>query len=192
MRRATQKMMLGAAGVLLAGLVVAAQEPAPSKGTGPTLTNEEILAYQSKDDVKGDAAAGRPHYVKLCANCHVFGGIGLQVGPDLSTLASRFKKADVLDSILYPSKVISDQYQSEMVELADGTVISGVPVRESAAVLVLRTAEAPEKPVSVPKGKIKERAISPVSLMPDGLVNTLTQQQIADLLAFLLAPAPAK
>jgi len=57
---------------------------------------------------------------------------------------------------------------------------------------VLRTAEAPEKPVSIPKGKIKERMTSPISLMPDGLLSGLTQQEIADLLAFLLAPAPAK
>lgn len=193
MFRSPQTTIATAAAVVLAGIAaLAAQTVQPSQGTGPNLTPDQILEYHAKDEKGGTPAAGRAHYEKLCASCHVFGAIGTQVGPDLTALASRFRKADILDAILYPSKTISDQYQSEMVELADGKIVTGVPVRESAAVLVLRTAEAPDKPVTVPKGKIKERATSVVSLMPEGLLNGLSQQEIADLLAFMLAPAPAQ
>ena len=75
----------------------------------------------------------------------------------------------MLESILWPSKVISDQYKSEMFEMKDGTVVSGVIVRENAANVFVRTAESPERPVAVPKAEIANRAESTVSLMPAGL-----------------------
>jgi putative heme-binding domain-containing protein len=118
--------------------------------------------------------------------------MGKDVGPDLTTISSRFKKNDVLDSILWPSKVISDQYQPEMFELTDGKIVTGLIVRETAAAVLVRTAEAPEKPVAVPKAQIANRATSTVSLMPEGLVDTISHKQIADLVAFVLAPPPDK
>jgi putative heme-binding domain-containing protein len=153
-------------------------------------TPEEILAAQTKDEKGGRAAEGRPLFEKQCAICHRFGGIGKDVGPDLTTITSRFKKADILESILWPSKVISDQYQAEMFELADGTVVTGVLVRETAAAVLVRTGESPERPVAVPKAQIAVRAPSTVSLMPAGLLDGLSHEQIADLLAFVQAPPP--
>jgi putative heme-binding domain-containing protein len=184
---------------LFAGCVaVAAQagsvQPAQGAPTpaGPQLTPEEILDHHTKDEKGGSAEAGRPLYEKLCAGCHRFGAIGKDVGPDLSTITSRFKKRDILDSILWPSKVISDQYQAEMIELTNGSVVTGVLVRESAAAVLIRTGENPDKPVAVPKGQIANRAPSTVSLMPAGLLNGLSHTEIANLLAFVMAPAPAK
>lgn len=118
--------------------------------------------------------------------------MGKDVGPDLTTIASRFKKTDVLESILWPSKIISDQYQSEMFELDDKTIVSGVIVRETPAAVFVRTAESPERPVMLQKAKITTRAASTVSLMPEGLLDAYTQEDIANLLAFVLAPPPAK
>lgn len=154
------------------------------------MTADEILAYHTKDEKGGSAAAGRAPYEEKCASCHIFGGIGKEVGPDLTTITSRFKKTDILDAILFPSKVISDQYQAEMIELKDGKVVTGVLVRESAAVVLLLTGDNPDKPVSIPKGQIADRAVSPVSLMPEGLLDGMTHAQIADLLAFLQSPPP--
>jgi putative heme-binding domain-containing protein len=169
----------------------APQAPA-SQPAGPKLNPEEILAAQTKDEKGGDAAAGRPLFEKQCANCHRFGGIGKDVGPDLTTITSRFKKSDVLESILWPSKVISDQYQAEMIELTNGKVVTGVLVRESAAAVLIRTGESPDKPIAVPKAQIANRTPSTVSLMPEGLLDGLTHEQIANLLAFMLAPPPVK
>lgn len=198
MTRVAQVLAATAAGAFFSGLVLAAQgtpPPTPAQtapGAGPGMSAEEILQYHSKDEKGGSPEGGRPLYEKLCASCHIYGPIGREVGPDLTTISSRFRKADMLDSILYPSKVVSDQYKAEMIELKDGKVITGVLVRESAAMVVVRTADSPDKPVSVPKGQIAERGASPVSLMPEGLLAGLSHTEIADLLAFLLAPPPAK
>jgi putative heme-binding domain-containing protein len=180
----------GASFVVVTGVARSAAEPA---GQGaPQVNRDEILAAQVKDEKGGAADAGRPLFEERCAACHRFGGIGKDVGPDLTTITSRFKKRDILESILWPSKVISDQYQAEMFELTDGKIVSGLIVRESAAAILVRTADAPEKPVAVPKAQIASRAPSTVSLMPEGLVDTLTPKQIADLLAFTMAPPPDK
>jgi putative heme-binding domain-containing protein len=155
---------------------------------GPKLTADEIFEYQNRQQAAGSAEAGRPIFEKRCAMCHRFGELGQEVGPDLTTIASRFKKKDVLESILWPSKVISEQYQSEMFELKDGSTVSGVPVRESAAAVFVRTSDSPERPVQILKDKIATRTTSTVSLMTEGLLDGLTQADIANLLAFMLSP----
>jgi putative heme-binding domain-containing protein len=153
---------------------------------------DEILAAQIKNEKGGTADAGRPLFDQRCAMCHRFGEIGKDVGPDLTTITSRFKKADILDSILWPSKVISEQYQAEMFELKDGSMVSGIVVRETAAAVMVRTAGSPDKPVPVAKAQIANRTPATVSLMPEALVDDLSPTRIADLLAFLMAPPPAK
>lgn len=191
MRMSSVRVSTAAAAAYVFVAALAAQQP-PAPGSGGKPTAEEIFDHHTKQDVAGPAEAGRPIFEKQCASCHRFGEMGQDVGPDLTTIASRFKKKDVLESILWPSKVISDQYQSEMFELSDGTVVTGVIVRETAIAVMVRTATNPEKPVSVPKGKIATRAPSTVSLMPEGLLDGLSHAEIASLLAFTLSPPPAK
>ena len=173
------------AGICFASSGVAAQQAAPAN-------RDQILEQHSKDDKTGSAEKGRPLYEQRCAACHRFGGIGKDVGPDLTTLTSRFKKRDILESVLWPSKVMSDQYQAEMFELTDGKVVSGLIVRETATAVLVRTAENPDKPVVVTKAQVGNRATSTVSLMPEALFDDLTSTQIADLLAFVMAPPPDK
>lgn len=187
-------VVLSLVGVLAAGATrPGAQGGAqPAGATGQQMTPEQILEHHTKDEKGGNAEAGRAIYEKQCAACHRFGGIGKDVGPDLTTITSRFKKKDILEAILWPSKVISDQYQAEMFELNDGSVVTGMIVRESAAAVLVRTGDNPDKPVAVPKGKIATRATSTVSLMPEGLLEGFSHEQIADLLAFMQAPPPAK
>ena len=87
---------------------------------------------------------------------------------------------------------MSDQYQAEMFELNDGKIVTGLIVRENATAVLVRTAENPDKPVVVSKAQISDRATSTVSLMPEGLFDALDSTQIADLLAFVMAPPPDK
>jgi len=159
---------------------------------GQKMKPEEVLEAQTKNEQAGTPDQGRPLYEKQCASCHRFGAIGKDVGPDLTTIASRFKRKDVLEAVLWPSKVISDQYQAEMFELSDGKIVTGVIVRETAAAVQVRTAEAPDKPVAIPKAQIANRAASTVSLMPEGLIEGMSQADVANLLAFVMAPPPAK
>jgi putative heme-binding domain-containing protein len=159
---------------------------------GQTTKPEDVLDHQMKNESAGTPEKGRAAYEKQCASCHRFGAIGKDVGPDLTTIASRFKRKDVLEAILWPSRVISDQYQAEMFELNDGRIVTGVIVRETAAAVQVRTAEAPDKPVAIPKAQIKNRAASTASLMPEGLLEGMSHEDVADLLAFVMAPPPAK
>ena len=180
-------------GCLVWAAVLCAEARQTPQAGAPKLTPEEIFDVQNKQEQAGSPEAGRPIFEKMCATCHRFGeSIGKDVGPDLSTIASRFKKRDLLESILWPSKVISDQYKSEMFEMKDGSIVSGVIVRENAGNVFVRTAENPDRPVAVSKALIANRAESPVSLMPAGLLDGLTQADIANLLGFVLAPPPAK
>ncbi|MEO5823147.1 MAG: hypothetical protein ABIT71_21800, partial [Vicinamibacteraceae bacterium] len=132
---------------------------------------------------------GRPHFEQACARCHRFGSIGTDFGPDLTTLASRFKKRDVVEAVLWPSRAVSDQYQSVEVSTTDGQTLFGLVAREDAQKIALQITTG-ERPVEVAKSKIAARKPSPISLMPEGLVDDLNQGQLADLLAFLLAPPP--
>ena len=181
------------AGMMAAATIAAtAQTPAPAGQGAPQLTREQVLEAHTKDEKGGTASAGRALYDERCAGCHRFGGIGKDVGPDLTTITSRFKKRDILESILWPSKIISDQYQAEMFEMNDGRVITGVVIRETANAALVRTGENPDKPVVVTFAQMTARAPGTVSLMPEGLIDNLTHQQIADLLAFMMAPPPDK
>ena len=178
---------IGVAVVGGAGTTAAARQAAAGQ-----INREAVLEAHVKDEKGGSAAAGRPLYEKLCAGCHRFGSIGKDVGPDLTTITSRFKKRDILESILFPSKVISDQYQAELIELTDGKLIAGVLVRESATAILVRTGENPDKPVAVQKAQIASRAPSTISLMPEALIDTLSHAEVENLLSFMMAPAPDK
>ena len=159
---------MAAAVVCLSVAFVSTEQP-----TGPKLTPDEIFDYQNRQEAPGFVQAGRPIFEKRCAICHRSGELGNEVGPDLTTIASRFKKKDVLESILWPSKVISEQYQSEMFELKDGSMLNGVPVRESAVAVFVRTSDSPERPVQIAKDKIATRTPSTVSLHDRGAARCI-------------------
>src|SRR5262249_52234506 len=135
----------------------------------------------------GHADQGREIFFHTAANscgaCHRVQGRGQWVGPDLSTIGTKYGKDQLLRSILNPSEAISYNFRSYVVATKDGQVITGLPVEESADGLVLKTAEG--KRVTIKASDIEEKKISEVSLMPEGLVETLTEQDLVDLVAFL-------
>jgi putative heme-binding domain-containing protein len=120
-----------------------------------------------------------------CLACHKFGNEGGSVGPDLSTIASRFSPRDVLESILEPSKVISEQFQSMRFELNDGDDVSGLIVDETTDKFIVLVNALEGTKMDVPKGSIKARVASRLSPMPEGLASILTKDEILDLLAYL-------
>ena len=180
-----------AAGVLVSTAPLQSQAPAAAQLPPAAGAREELLAalLATPPDQVPKPAEGQPLFEKLCASCHRFGELGNDVGPDLTTLNSRFKKKDILESILWPSKIISDQYEAFMIETTGGDIITGAVVMEDDRRIVLRTAQSPDRPVQVPKSQIKTQQKSTVSLMPEELLTGLSHQEINGLIAFLQAGA---
>jgi len=123
-----------------------------------------------------------------CASCHRFGREGGGVGPDLSAVAGRFGVRDLLEAIAEPSKVISDQYEAISIALKDGRTMTGRVGNLFADNLsIVEDMFDPGNMTNVKRDDIEEIKPSGVSPMPAGLLNSLSLEEINDLVAFLLA-----
>lgn len=128
-----------------------------------------------------------------CTACHRFGNDGGSVGPELTGAGSKYSRRDLLESMIEPSKVISDQFQNSNIWKKDGDDVSGRIIDENKErIIVLPNMLAPEVTVEVPISEIARREPSKVSAMPTGLLNQLTQEEILDLLAYIETMGKAK
>ncbi len=118
-----------------------------------------------------------------CANCHVFGTKGKGGGPDLSTVTSRFRRRDILEAIMYPSKVVSDQYTGLELELDDFSTVTGMVVGENESTLTLITVHGER--MEIPRETITKQTITEKSIMPEGLLNTMSLRDLVNLVYFL-------
>jgi putative heme-binding domain-containing protein len=136
-----------------------------------------------------DLERGRRLYGAVaCAACHRFGQEGGGVGPDLTAVAGRFGVRDLLEAIVEPNKVISDQYAAVSIATKDGHVVTGrVGNIFGDSLSVIEDMFDPGRATMVRRADIEEMKPSEVSLMPVGLLNSLTEGEIQDLVAFLLA-----
>lgn len=128
---------------------------------------------------------GRQVYQTVCAVCHVLYGEGGLVGPDL-TGSGRANLDYLLENIVDPSAVVAVDHQMTMVTLKDGRVLSGVIAAQNDRVLTLRLLNQEQ---TVDRQEIANLETSPVSMMPEGLLNALSPDQVRDLLAYLMHPS---
>ncbi|HEX7379865.1 MAG TPA: c-type cytochrome, partial [Pirellulales bacterium] len=128
-------------------------------------------------------AHGRELFTKSCATCHRLFGNGGEVGPDL-TGANRKNLDYLLSNIVDPSAVVSKDYLMTVLALVDGRTINGVVLHETEAALTVQTAQAKE---TISRADIEERMLSKQSLMPDGLLQQLAPDDVADLFAYLMS-----
>ena len=120
-------------------------------------------------------------------------GQGANVGPDLTKLDPKYSPTDVLQHILEPSKKIDRKFQSNLFVMTSGKVISGLVVQEdSDTVHVVDNPTAPDKVRVLKKSDIDEREAGNVSIMPKGVLNKLTREEILDLLAFVVSKGDRK
>ncbi len=123
-----------------------------------------------------------------CFNCHRFANEGGTVGPDLTGVSGRFSPRDLLESIVLPSKTVSDQYQAWTFATTDGQVVTGRVVNLNGDTLMINTDMLdPNKMVSINQKKVEEKKPSAVSMMPEGLLNTFHEDEILDMIAYLLS-----
>ncbi len=131
---------------------------------------------------------GRAAYLSAqCASCHPIGGQGGRDGPDLSGAGSRFSPRDLLEAVLEPSRVVSDQYLDTEILTLDDELLVGRRIGEDAQAVQLRSLPPGEEIFSVPLSEISSRRPHPLSRMPRGLVDTLERDELLDLLAYVLA-----
>lgn len=154
-----------------------------------TADDKRQLIDQLKDDLTADRIAesdlsqGRALFQKNCATCHVLYGVGVKIGPDLT--GSNRKNLDyLLENIVDPSASVGADFRTLIALLDDGRVINGVITATSERTLTLQTAQ---EAVTLDRNSIESMQQSNTSLMPDGLLQNLTAEQIRDLVGYLMS-----
>ena len=173
------------------GLKKPYKAPALPKATGPGKEYKlaELVQLADGKMVKRDFKNGQKMYAaSRCVVCHRYNGDGGATGPDLSQVAGRFSLKDLCESIVEPNKVISDQYKASIIETKSGKFITGKVVSENAESLIVVTdPEDSSKVQDLKKKDVESVKVSPVSLMPQDLLKTLNENEVLDLLAYLLS-----
>src|SRR2546425_8411013 len=148
----------------------------------------EVLAkYQSVANLTGDPGRGEAVFGTNCASCHALGGQGYAVGPDLTAFRTKGPQ-DFLLAILDPNAAIEPRFVNYQIETKDGRALSGVVKAETATSLTLGQGGGLEEKIL--RNDIAEIKASNLSLMPEGLEQTLTPQDVANLIAYLKQSGP--
>lgn len=163
-------------------------------GPGRDYKTDELIKLGETKLVGRDYKNGQMMYAAArCVVCHRYIGEGGATGPDLTQLAGRFALRDLAESIVEPSKVIADQYKASIVSTKSGKVHTGRIVSETKDSIILVTdPEDSTKTLEIKKADIEETAPSPVSLMPQDLLKPLNENEVLDLLAYLLSRGDPK
>ena len=159
------------------------------KGPGKEWSLAELLAV-TKSGLSGrNFENGKRSYASArCISCHRYLGEGGSTGPDLSNVAGRFSYKDLLESMIDPSKVVSDQYRASIVTTESGKVYTGRILNDADGHLTILTDPVDAtKVVTIDKNDLDEVLPSPTSLMPAKLLNQLNKEEVLDLLGFLMS-----
>ena len=123
-----------------------------------------------------------------CGSCHRFHGRGGATGPDLTNVAGRFSLRDLSEALVVPSQVVSDQYRASLIVTTGGKVVTGRIVNnQDGDLTVITDPFDANKVVRMARAEIDEVRPSPTSLMPVGLLDKLNQDEVLDLIAYLLS-----
>lgn len=150
------------------------------KRAGKAVALKDLLA------LKGDVANGKKVFfgaASACSKCHLFAGEGSDVGPNLTEIREKYDRAKLLDAIVNPSAEIAFGFESVLLLLEDGTVLSGIVLGDGDEVILKEGTGAQR---AVPAAKIRARKKLETSLMPDNAAVGLSPQELADIAEFLL------
>lgn len=154
---------------------------------GGALPTEKLAAVKAAFEKPGDAENGRRIFFQArgigCAVCHRVDGRGGNIGPDLSKVAGQLTDQRLIDSLVTPSKEVAPQFVLWQITSTSGKVYSGVMLEKTPSQVTLADAAGQRHVITVEE--IDEQQSSPKSLMPDGLLAPLPDDEIRDLAAFL-------
>ncbi|MBL9146604.1 MAG: c-type cytochrome [Verrucomicrobiaceae bacterium] len=146
-------------------------------------SREEVVAkFKPALNLKGDATRGQNQFISRCMACHRAGTMGLQVGPDLITVKTKGRDG-ILTAILEPNKEVAAQYIAYIVNTKDGQTLTGVVAEDNATSLTLKMMAGVSQ--TIQRSNIKGSSSSGQSLMPEGLEQGMTVQEMADLVTFI-------
>jgi putative heme-binding domain-containing protein len=140
--------------------------------------------YWAGGSTPGDAVRGRAVFARTCQQCHTLFEVGGNVGPDI-TGSNRTDLQYLLENILDPNAVIPNDYRSSTITMKDDRVITGIIKKDEANSL---TVAAPNETLVLPKSDIESVRVSEISMMPEGLLAALNDQEVRDLLYYLSRP----
>lgn len=151
----------------------------------------EMLSAELEKLPQGDAHRGRQIFHEaLCARCHRKGADGRPIGPDLTNVGSRFRRNDLLRSVVHPSDVVAQKFRQYSIATADGRQLTGIGTwggdYRAPTLRLVTNPLRPDKAVEIPKREIARRQWSKISPMPVGLLDGFNPTEVQDLLAFLL------
>jgi putative heme-binding domain-containing protein len=175
--------------------VLTGQPAPPAPITGPPRsfvkkwTVAELAPLVENGLTKRDFDRGRRLFGEAqCFSCHRFDNDGGAHGPDLTIASGRFSPRDLLESIIEPSKVISDQYVASVFTLTDGRVVTGRIINyQGDNMSVMTNMLEPNGLTNVSRSRVESIEPSKISMMPEGLLDTFKEDEIADLMAYLLS-----
>jgi putative heme-binding domain-containing protein len=164
-----------------------ADRPQP-KGPGRRRTQEEAVALVEMLSKQNFEQGKNMYEATLCSSCHTMRGEGGAVGPDLTKVGSRFSAKDILIHTLDPNKEVSDQYAATVFTMKDGSSIVGRLINEEdGKYFVSQNPFMPQTLREVPKADVVSTKLSKVSLMLPGLLGRLNDEEIKDIVAYLVA-----
>jgi putative heme-binding domain-containing protein len=134
---------------------------------------------------KADAGKGRAIYERSCAACHKLFGEGAEIGPEL-TGGQRESLDHWLDNILDPSALVGQGYELHQIEKKDGTIVLGMLAAENDSELILRMVGVETR---VAKKDVKSNKALGQSMMPEGLLGGMSDEDVRNLIGYLMAPA---
>ncbi|MBA4015896.1 MAG: hypothetical protein C0483_01775 [Pirellula sp.] len=152
---------------------------------GAAMKAEDILKLTG-DEKRGEQIFHQSSAAN-CKGCHAIRGFGKKLGPDLTAIGKKYEKAALLETIMDPSKAISHEYVTSVVETDDGLAFTGF-VEKTDKVVIIRTAE--DKTIRLPAKSVESITPSPKSMMPELVLKEVTAQDAADLLAYLMTLKP--
>jgi putative heme-binding domain-containing protein len=158
------------------------------EGPGRRWTVEEaeplVANLVGRDLVKGKAM----YAATLCQSCHTMQGEGGAIGPDLSQLGTRFSPKDILVATINPSETISDQYHATVLELkAGGSIVGKLNDEDAQNYYISQNPFAPNDIKTVAKNTVALKKNAEVSIMMGGLINRLNEEELKDLMAYLIS-----
>ncbi len=159
------------------------------KGPGRSWTvKEAVSAVEGNMKGRNFASGENLFHATACASCHRFAGEGMGIGPDLTGSANRYALQDMMENIVEPSTVLSDQYISTQFTMKDGSSVIGRIAKEDGGMLHLMTNPfSADSNVQIKAADVKSRKLHEVSHMPPSLINGLNPDELSDLIAYIFS-----